>query len=42
MSRNSGFTLLELLVALALMALLAAALYGSYFALVAGRDRATA
>ena len=42
MSRNRGFTLLELLVALALMALLAAALYGSYFALVAGRDRATA
>ena len=42
MSRNRGFTLLELLVALALLALLAAALYGTYFGLMAGRDRATA
>jgi general secretion pathway protein J len=40
MSRNRGFTLLELLVALALMAVLSAALYGTYFTLVTARDRA--
>ncbi|HEY6838180.1 MAG TPA: type II secretion system protein GspJ [Geobacteraceae bacterium] len=42
MSRNRGFTLLELLVAIALLALLTAALYGTYFSLMSGRDRADA
>lgn len=43
MSKNSrGFTLLELLVALALMAILVSALYGTFFSLTAARDRAEA
>jgi general secretion pathway protein J len=42
MRRNSGFTLLELLVALGLLGILAAALYGTYFSLMRGRERAEA
>ena len=42
MRRNSGFTLLELLVALGLLGILAAALYGTYFSLMGGRERAEA
>lgn len=44
-TRNSfsgGFTLLEVLVALALLAIISAALYSTYFTLVRGRDAATA
>ena len=37
---DKGFTLLELLVAISLLATLAAALYGTYFSLVKGRDAA--
>jgi general secretion pathway protein J len=37
-----GFTLLEVLIALALLAIVAGALYGTYFSLTAGRDAATA
>ena len=37
-----GFTLLELLVALALLVIIAAAVYGSYFTVIRGRDSATA
>lgn len=40
--RQAGFTLLELLLALALLAILVAALYGSYFALFKGRETASA
>lgn len=40
--RNKGFTLLELLIALALLAILSAALYGTYFSLMRGREVATA
>lgn len=40
--RQAGFTLLELLLALALLAILVAALYGSYFALFKGREAASA
>jgi general secretion pathway protein J len=39
--REEGFTLLELLVAISLLAILAAALYGTFFALTRGRDTAT-
>jgi general secretion pathway protein J len=39
---NSGFTLLEILIALFLMVILSGALYGTYFAMVKSRDRATA
>ncbi len=35
-----GFTLLELLIALALLAILCGALYGTYFSLMRGRDTA--
>ena len=37
-----GFTLLELLVALSLLVIIAAAVYGSYFTVIRGRDSATA
>ncbi len=37
-----GFTLLELLLALALLAILCGALYGTYFALMRGREMAVA
>jgi general secretion pathway protein J len=40
--RNKGFTLLELLVALALLTILATALYGTYFAVIRGRESAVA
>lgn len=36
-----GFTLLELLIALSLLAILAAALYGTFFSLTKGREAAT-
>lgn len=39
-SRNRGFTLLEVLIAVMLLAILTAALYGSYFAVLRARDRA--
>ena len=41
-SSNKGFTLLEILIAVVLMGILAGALYGSYFAVVRARDRASA
>lgn len=37
---GKGFTLLEVLLALALLGILAAALYGTYFSLIKGRDAA--
>jgi general secretion pathway protein J len=40
--RQKGFTLLELLLALALLALIVGTLYGSYFALFTGREAASA
>lgn len=36
-----GFTLLEILIALALLGVLAGALYGTYFSLIKGRESAT-
>lgn len=41
MCHNKGFTLLELLIALGLLAILSAALYGTWFSLVRGQDAAT-
>lgn len=40
--RESGFTLLEVLIAVALLGILSAALYGSYFAVLRARERAGA
>lgn len=40
-SRNSGFTLLEILIAVVLLGILTAALYGSYFGVIRARDRAS-
>jgi general secretion pathway protein J len=40
-SPSKGFTLLEILIALVLLAILTTALYGSYFAVVRARDRAS-
>jgi len=37
---SKGFTLLEILIALALLAVLAGALYGTYFSLIKGRESA--
>ena len=42
MAGNKGFTLLEILIALALLAILSAALYGTFFTVMRGRDAATA
>lgn len=39
-SQNRGFTLLEVLIAVILLAILTTALYGSYFAVLRARDRA--
>jgi len=41
LSRNSGFTLLEVLIAVVLLGILSAALYGSYFGVLQARDRAS-
>lgn len=40
-SRNKGFTLLEVLIAVTLLGILSGALYGSYFGVVRARERAT-
>ena len=40
-SRNNGFTLLEVLIAVVLLGILTAALYGSYFGVLRARDRAS-
>lgn len=40
-SRNKGFTLLEVLIAVVLLGILTAALYGSYFGVIQARDRAS-
>ncbi len=40
-SRNRGFTLLEILIALVLLGVLSAALYGSYFGVVRAKESAT-
>jgi general secretion pathway protein J len=40
-SRNSGFTLLEIMIAVVLLGILSAALYGSYFSVIRARDRAS-
>ncbi|MDD2736572.1 MAG: GspJ family type II secretion system protein [Desulfuromonadaceae bacterium] len=40
-SRNSGFTLLEVLIAVVLLGILSAALYGSYFGVLRARDSAS-
>jgi general secretion pathway protein J len=40
-SRNSGFTLLEVLIAVVLLGILSTALYGSYFGVIRARDRAS-
>ncbi|MDD5286014.1 MAG: type II secretion system protein GspJ [Desulfuromonadaceae bacterium] len=41
-SRNSGFTLLEVLIAVVLLGILSAALYGSYFGVIRARESASA
>ncbi len=41
-TENRGFTLLELLVAMAIMVILSAALYGTYFSIMRGRESAAA
>ncbi|MDD2364613.1 MAG: type II secretion system protein GspJ [Desulfuromonadaceae bacterium] len=41
-SRNNGFTLLEILIAVVLLSILTSALYGSYFGVIKARDRASA
>jgi general secretion pathway protein J len=38
---NNGFTLLEVLIAVVLLGILSAALYGSYFGVIRARDRAS-
>lgn len=40
-SRNKGFTLLEVLIAVVLLGILSAALYGSYFGVIRARERAS-
>ena len=40
-SRNNGFTLLEILIAVVLLGILTAALYGSYFGVLRARERAS-
>ncbi|HIJ80388.1 MAG TPA: prepilin-type N-terminal cleavage/methylation domain-containing protein [Desulfuromonadales bacterium] len=40
--RNRGFTLLEVLIAVVLLGILSAALYGSYFGVARARERASA
>ncbi len=40
-SRSKGFTLIEVLIAVGLLSILTAALYGSYFGVIRGRDRAS-
>lgn len=40
-SPNKGFTLLEVLIAVVLLGILSAALYGSYFGVLKARDRAS-
>lgn len=40
-SRNKGFTLLEILIAVVLLGILTSALYGSYFGVIRARDRAS-
>jgi general secretion pathway protein J len=41
MSSNNGFTLLEILIAVVLLGILSAALYGSYFTVLNARERAS-
>ena len=40
-SRNNGFTLLEILIAVVLLGILTAAVYGSYFTVLRARERAS-
>lgn len=40
-SRNKGFTLLEILIAIVLLGILTSALYGSYFTVIKARDSAS-
>ncbi|HJV67267.1 MAG TPA: type II secretion system protein GspJ [Geomonas sp.] len=42
LNNNKGFTLLELLIALALLVILAGALYGTYFSVVSAREKGAA
>jgi general secretion pathway protein J len=41
MSSNRGFTLIEIMIAVVLLGILSAALYGSYFTVLSARERAT-